>query len=219
MFTLNLRRISLVAGFAAALALSMAAGSKAGTSQATALSDEQTTAVDQISAYFNNLDAISGEFTQTNPQGVVAQGVFHIAKPGRLRFEYAPPTPLVIISDGTWLVVKNKDKDRSEQYPLASTPLAMMLSEKVDLLKQSEIISVEKGETTTTVVLKDPDRIIDGSLELVFNTEKGELQEWAVIDGDGQRTTVALEKIVADAEIDPELFKVELKSRGARTDK
>ena len=97
------------------------------------LSNEQAAAVRKISTYFNSINTLQGEFTQISPKGNVSSGVFHISKPGKLRFEYAPPNPFLIISDGTWLVVQNKSKKRADQYPLSKTPLRLMLAKRVDL--------------------------------------------------------------------------------------
>ena len=65
------------------------------------LSPEQQTAVNAISDYLNSFKTLQGEFTQISPKGNMSQGIFYIAKPGKMRFEYAPPNPFLIVSDGT----------------------------------------------------------------------------------------------------------------------
>ena len=71
---------------------------------------------------------MKGEFTQVSPKGNVSAGVFYISKPGKMRFEYAPPNPFIIVSDGRWVTVKNNAKNKADQYPLSATPLNLMLS-------------------------------------------------------------------------------------------
>ena len=79
--------VLLTAAFAV-LGVSVAWAAKAAN-----LSAEQSAAVQKISTYFNSMKTLQGEFTQISPKGNVSNGVFHIAKPGKMRFEYSPPNP------------------------------------------------------------------------------------------------------------------------------
>ncbi len=185
-----------------------------------ALSQDQRAAVQQISNYFNGMQNLQGEFTQISPKGRVSHGLFYISRPGKLRFEYAPPNPMIVVSDGTWLTIKNRKKNRADQYPLSATPLNLVLSEKVDFLARANILSVKKGEQVTTVRLEDKKRLVDGSLILTFDNAKGQIRKWVVIDPQGRRTTVSLENLVSDVRPDPKLFKVALpNSRKPKADK
>ncbi len=188
-------------------------GSVAFAAKAANLSSEQTAAVQKISQYFNSIRTLQGEFTQISPKGKVSSGIFHISKPGKLRFEYSPPNPFVIVSDGTWLVVRNKAKNRADQYPLSKTPLRLMLSTNVDLLRQAIIKKVETFDNLTTVTLEDRNQLVPGHLILVYDNTKNALQQWAVVDGKGRRTTVSLNKIVAGKAVNPRLFKIKRPDR------
>ena len=194
-------------------ALAFVAASVGFAAQAASLSAQQSAAVQKISAYFNSIKTLQGEFTQISPKGNVSSGIFHILKPGKLRFEYSPPNPFLIVSDGTWLVVQNRKKNRSDEYPLSKTPLRLMLSKHVDLLKQADIKKVETQDGLTTVTLEDRDQLVPGHLILVFDDGKNALQQWSVIDGKGRRTTVALNKIVSGKAVDKKLFRVKRKDR------
>jgi outer membrane lipoprotein-sorting protein len=200
--------------FTAAIALmALAIGSAAFAAKAASLSSDQAAAVQRISQYFNSINNVKGEFTQISPKGNVSSGVFLISRPGRLRFEYAPPNPFLIVSDGTWLVVENRAKKRSDQYPLSKTPLRLMLASNVDLLNQAVIRGVETQDSLTTVTLEDRDQLVPGHLVLVYDNDKQTLQQWAVVDGKGRRTTVTLNRIVAGEEPDKRLFLVKTQSR------
>lgn len=89
---------------------------------------------------------MKGQFTQTGPRGRVSSGVFYIVKPGRMRFEYAPPNPLLVVSDGSWLYVKNRKRNRVDHYPLTTTPLRLILDQKVNLFKETKIQSVSETD-------------------------------------------------------------------------
>ena len=177
------------------------------------LSEGQRGAIQQITGYFNGMRTLQGEFMQVGPKGHISTGIFHISKPGRMRFEYAPPNPFIVVADGTWVTIKNNDKNTADQYPLSATPLRLVLAEQVDLLSEAKIISVELADGLTTVTLEDKDALVPGHLVLIFDEERDELQQWIIVDGQGRRTTISLTEMVAGVDPDPGLFHIELPSR------
>ena len=121
----------ILAGFAVAAAralsrrCSLFAGCLPPPAQRRARSPEQTAAVDEIAQLYQWLPTLQGEFTQIGPKGNgVAKACSICSKPGKMRFEYASPNPFIIVSDGTWVTIKNRAKDKADQYPLSQTPLA-----------------------------------------------------------------------------------------------
>ncbi|VAV95534.1 hypothetical protein MNBD_ALPHA08-1463 [hydrothermal vent metagenome] len=176
----------------------------------TRLTQPQLAAVNEIARYFNSIRSMKGQFTQTGPRGRVSSGVFYIVKPGRMRFEYAPPNPLLVVSDGSWLYVKNRKRNRVDHYPLTTTPLRLILDQKVNLFKETKIQSVSETDELTTVMLKDTSAFASGSLVLVFDKINRVLQQWVVIDERGRRTTVSLSNIENDIRANPKLFVMKL---------
>ncbi len=166
--------------------------------------------VGRINAYFNSFQTLRGDLTQTSPRGRAARGVFFIAKPGKLRFEVEPPTPYIMASDGKWLTLTNKKMNKGDQFPLSKTPLRLLVSNQLDLLKEADVISFEQNEGITTIALSDKKGSIPGQIVLVFDEAKDVLQQWIIIDGKGQRTTVELANLEKDVKINPKLFNVSI---------
>lgn len=176
-----------------------------------ALSAEQAATVQSISDYINSFKNLQGEFTQISPKGNTSRGVFFISKPGKMRFEYAPPNPFLLVADGRWLTIKNRAKEKGDQFPLSQTPLKLVLGNKVDLLRDTDILQFEEAEGVATVMLEPKKSTLGGGqLILIFDQQKQELQQWVIVDGKGRRTTVSLENIVAGVEPDPKLFVVKI---------
>jgi phage N-6-adenine-methyltransferase len=50
-----------------------------------------------VSNYLCSLQTLVGNFVQVGPDGTKTKGDFYIQKPGKMRFEYDPPTPIAII--------------------------------------------------------------------------------------------------------------------------
>ena len=180
------------------------------------LSADQLAAVQRINDYLNSYQSLRGDFLQTSPKGRSTRGVMNIQKPGKLRFEYEPPNPLLIASDGTWLTIKDKKKERGDQVPLSSTPLRLIVAPKINLLAETSVVGFEQTEGFTTVALSDKKGALKGQIVLVFDETKKELQQWIIVDGKGQRTTVQLGNLEKNVKIDPKLFKVTIKREERR---
>src|SRR5262249_24800148 len=144
------------------------------------LTPEQTAAINEIGSYINSFRTLQGEFTQTSPKGTVSKGVFYLSKPGKTRFEYSPPNPFIIVSDGDWVTIQNRAKDKADQYPLSQTPLRLVLSDNVDIYKEADIIGVEQDNGIVTVTLEDKKKLVPGHLVLTYDENRKALQQWII---------------------------------------
>jgi outer membrane lipoprotein-sorting protein len=193
---------------AAALAVALwvtGGGANAGT----ALTDQQGALLDKVETYLNGMRNLKGEFTQVGPAGTISTGVFYISKPGKMRFEYAPPNPFLVISDGRWVTVKNEARNKADQYPVSATPLNLILAENVDL-QGAEVMGVEEKEGAVWVTIESKDKIVPGQLVLIYDLAQSALQQWIVVDGQGRKTTVSIANVENTDAPDPALFKVDV---------
>jgi len=215
----RLRRLLLTSVLAGVVTVAGLAATQAATTADVGFSPEQIAAVKSLGRYFNGIRDIKGQFTQVGPQGNVSTGVFYISKPGRMRFEYAPPNPFIVVSDGTWVTIKNNARNKADQYPLSATPLRLVLANQVDLMSEADIKSVNVQDGLTTVVLEDKDGLVPGQLILVYDNKRKELQSWVIVDGQGRRTTISLDNIEAANHPDPKLFAVSMPAHKAKTNR
>jgi outer membrane lipoprotein-sorting protein len=205
------RRLLIAGVMMVAAGLAVASSAQAG--KPVKLNDEQVAAVRKLNDYINGVKYMRGDFSQISPSGKLAKGVFFISKPGKMRFEYAPPVPLMIVSDGKWVMIKNKNKENGDAGPLSKTPLRIVLAEKVDLLKDATITNYEEGDGLVSVTMEDKGSSIGGQLVLTYDPSRDALQQWVVIDAKGRRTTVTLENVVTGEKPDPKLFVVKFKPK------
>lgn len=198
--------------------LILAFAAQASAAKSIELTAEQTASIQEIASYINGFTTLQGEFTQISPKGKMSKGIFYISKPGKMRFEYAPPNPFLIVADGTWLTVKNRKKEKGDQYPLSETPLRLVLNQDVDLIQDTNILAYEEADGLATITVEDKDTLMGGKLVLVFDRKRKALQQWIVVDSKGRQTTVSLENIVAGIDPDPQLFvvKIDRKQRDSR---
>lgn len=162
-----------------------------------------------LSAYLNKMTTAQTDFTQANSDGSVATGKLFIKRPGRVRFEYAPPDKsLVLASGGQVAIFDAKSNQPPEQYPLKRTPLNLILAQKVDLAKARMVVGHKEVKNATRVVAQDPEHPEYGTIELVFTANPITLRQWIITDDLGQKTTVMLGELKTGETYPPSLFSI-----------
>jgi len=160
----------------------------------------------RISNYLNGLGSMRGHFVQIGPDGDLSEGDFYMRRPGRLRFEYMPPNNSLIVADGTWVGVCDRQISVFDRFPLSETPLDLLLRDRVDLRKEGAVTGIERSEGQLRVHAIDPEAPDQGSITMIFNNNPLELRQWIVVDAQGLTTTVALSETRSNVELSPKLF-------------
>ncbi len=164
----------------------------------------------RVSAYLSSLQTLVGNFVQVGPDGSKTKGEFYIQKPGKVRFEYEPPSPIAIIADGSALAVRDRKLATQEIYPLSQTPLRFLLSDRIDLLKDTNVVSVTADELFISITIEEKNILIGTSrLMLMIGAKDGQLKQWTVTDPQGYDTTVAVYNLDSTRKVDPGLFKID----------
>lgn len=162
-----------------------------------------------LSAYLNSLSTAEVEFTQVNADGSIATGKLFIKRPGRARFEYAPPDKSLVLAGGGQVAIFDaKSNQLPEQYPLKRTPLNLILADNVDLGRAKMVVGHAEDGTSTRVKAQDPDNPEYGTIELVFTAAPVELRQWVITDDVGNQTTVILGDMVKGGNLPFALFSI-----------
>jgi outer membrane lipoprotein-sorting protein len=180
--------------------------------QKVALSPAEQAVIQRASDYFNGLGDLVGEFMQINPNGEQVAGKFYLSRPGKVRFDYAKPSTLQVISDGTTVAVRDRKLNTQDLYFLAQTPLRILLAERVDLQKDAKVLSVSHESEITTIVIEERSIAGSGKLSVVFEGAGFELRQWTVTDPQGLNTTVAIYNIEKTKKLDPSIFRIRFDS-------
>jgi outer membrane lipoprotein-sorting protein len=170
---------------------------------------KQRALVERVNAYLTSVQTMVGDFVQVAPDGGRTNGKFYLQKPGRVRFEYNPPSPVELIADGQSMVVRDRKLATQDLYPLSQTPLRFLLADRIDLLKDTDLVGVYSDDMFVTVVIEQR-QILGGThrLMLMFSTKDLELKQWTVTDPQGYDTTVAVYNLDKTKKPDPDLFKI-----------
>jgi len=171
------------------------------------LDPHQTEIVNKVSGYFNTLDNLQGRFVQTGADGKVMKGKFAMKRPGRFRFDYARPSLQVIISDGRFLAIQDRDLNNEDRVELDQTPFRLLLRSDVDIARDAQILAVEDAGDKVAVTLQDKSPDTPGRIRLVFSTTpEFQLDQWVTKDAQGLDTTVEVSDLDKSVELDPKMF-------------
>jgi outer membrane lipoprotein-sorting protein len=164
----------------------------------------------RVSTYLSSLQSLVGNFVQVGPDGTKTRGDFYIQKPGKMRFEYDDPNPIAIVADGQTLVVRDRKLATQDVYPLSQTPLRYLLSDRIDLLKDTNVVSVSADDLYISVTIEEKQALIGTSrMMLMVGVKDGQLKQWTVTDPQGYDTTVAVYNLDTSKKLDPSLFKID----------
>jgi outer membrane lipoprotein-sorting protein len=187
--------------FAALLGKSTAAG---------ALNPEQRRIIERVNNYLSGVQVMSGKFVQVGPDGRRTQGEFFILKPGKVRFEYDDPSPIQLIANGESVAVRDRKLATQDIYPLSQTPLRFLLSDRVDLMKDTNLVAVYADDVFITVVVEERNGVVGTSrLMIMFGAKDMQLKQWTVTDPQGYDTTVAVYNLDTSKRPNPDLFKID----------
>ncbi|MGQ0664781.1 MAG: LolA family protein [Pseudomonadota bacterium] len=162
--------------------------------------------VARVEEYLNALKTLSARFLQVAPSGEALEGTIYLSRPGRMRIEYDPPSPTLLIA-GRGMFIHYDSALKSVIYlPLDATPVGVLLREPVELAGEVSVHAVERGPGSLRLTLVQTKDLRAGKLTLVFHDRPLALANWQVTDAQGAVTRVALIEPRAGVSLDPALF-------------
>ena len=174
-----------------------------------AITNEERAVLAEISQKLSGVATMNGEFVQYDPDGTQRQGKFYIARPGRVRFQYDPPTTISVIADGESVLVFDKKLQTYDIWPLSQTPLRLLLDSNLDLSTSERLRRVSVAPDLVEVELQDDTKFSSGTLNLVFDRKTSELRQWTVTDQQGLQTLVTLYNVETGKQLAGDLFKID----------
>lgn len=171
----------------------------------------------ELAGYINSIQSAQSGFTQINDDGSITTGEIFIKRPGRARFDYAAPdNSLVIAGGGQVAIFDPKSNVPPEQFPLARTPLNLILGRNIDFNKSNMIVGHAEDGEATVVTVQDPAHPEYGNIQLKFTGNPVQLRQWVITNDAGQQTTVIMQSLEKTSSIPSRLFNIpqEIQARG-----
>lgn len=162
-----------------------------------------------IAAYLNHLTTLKARFTQLAPDGALTDGTAWLWRPGRMRFQYDKPSPLLLVAGGGKLIFRDNSLDQTSVIPIDNSPLGILLAPHValDAAGGVVVLGLNREPGLVRLRLARLGQESQGSLALTFTTDPLALKSWRVTDAQGNQTKVTLEDCDTGAgSFDPGLF-------------
>ena len=187
---------------------------KRGAAQAVARPLDARAVLKGVNAWFNRATTLECDFVQLGPNGRRSSGKLYIDRPGKLRFEYDPPSTLEIIADGRSVAVRDRRLATQDQYFLSQTPLKFLLKEPFDIARDLKVLDLQINPDNIAVRVEDSTTFGGTSrIRLIFDPKTFQLEQWAVVDPQGYETLVSLSNVNTGVQLDPQLFRIPERER------
>jgi outer membrane lipoprotein-sorting protein len=164
--------------------------------------------LDAAETYLNNLTTLTANFQQIAPDGSFARGELFIKRPGKMRWNYAPPNEIQMVANDDTLIYYDAEMDEVSYLSLDDTLAAFITKPSIDFDDPELLISRvadEAGLLRFSVSHRaQPD---NGALLLVFRTDPMQLYQLLIENAGGEVTIITLDNIRKGAPLDDALFR------------
>ena len=167
-------------------------------------------AVARANAWLDAARVMTADFVQIGPDGQRSEGTLSVARPGRMLFQYTDPARFEIVADGRSVAVIDHKLNTQDEYFIAQTPLKFLLSDHIDIARDTRVLSVAQEGNAVTIEIEDR-AALGGTahISLVFDASTFALRQWTVIDAQGFQTVVTLFDLDLTTKPDPALFHID----------
>jgi outer membrane lipoprotein-sorting protein len=148
-----------------------------------------------VEAYLNGLTTFRAKFLQLAQNGASATGTAWIVRPGRMRFDYDPPEPTLLVASGGQVLMYDRELRSPTTVPASSTPLGILLRPEIRLSGDITVVGAERRGGFLHVGLHRTGHAAEGRLTLSFQENPMQLRQWTVLDAQGRETRVTLYEI------------------------
>ncbi|MEZ5666389.1 MAG: outer membrane lipoprotein carrier protein LolA [Alphaproteobacteria bacterium] len=173
---------------------------------APAAAQSQQEDIQRIETYLNSIGSMEARFLQVDPAGNSVQGTLFILRPGRLRFEYDEPSPILIVADGTWVHYHDKELDQTSRALISDTTVEFFTRNDLRLQGDVTVTDFKREGGLITVTLVDSSNPDEGSVAFTFDADPLNLRQWVVTDPEGAQTLVALLSFETNVPLDANMF-------------
>ncbi|MBL8641966.1 MAG: outer-membrane lipoprotein carrier protein LolA [Alphaproteobacteria bacterium] len=161
----------------------------------------------QAENYFQQLKTVKSRFVQTAADGSQTRGTFYLSRPGKLRFEYDPPSKDFVVADGFFIYFYDGEMKQQSNAPIGQTLADFLLRKDFKLsgdLKVTKIMRAGGYIQITVIQSKLPKA---GDLTLAFTeAPKYQLKKWRVKDSVGNITETELFDMQTGLKLPSSLF-------------
>jgi outer membrane lipoprotein-sorting protein len=165
--------------------------------------------LEQAQNYLNKIRTMKAAFTQVAPNGQISNGTLYIKRAGKMRWEYAPPTPIIMVTRGTFLRYYDHELEQVSDIPIAGTIASYLAKDNINFasneIKVLEAVSDSGVQVVRITSSKSPD---EGEISFIFSEKPYKLKNILTKDSKGLETTIALQNAEYNLKLNDELFEI-----------
>jgi len=199
------RRAAITAGLAWAAVLMSPVAQAAEPPVGVVLTPQDTADLQRIAAYLSSIRTMYARFQQVSGGGGTATGQLWMARPGRMRFEYDPPSPILLLADMFYVYYVDKELAEMSKVGLKSTPAWLLLRDPITF-SDLVVTRFDRGANALRVTVVEKAEPDSGSLTMVFSDQPLAFRQWTIVDQQRKATTVSLSNAQFGIALDPKLF-------------
>lgn len=147
----------------------------------------------RVETYLNSLTTIESKFVQIAPDGSLSSGQFFLKRPGKMRWQYEPPVPVLIIANRGTLTYYDYELKQVSNISLDDTLAGFLAKDTIRFdPKVIKILDVNDTDSVIRIRLTQADKPEEGELTLELSDSPLQLRNMTIKDASGQETNVSL---------------------------
>ncbi|KXV00515.1 hypothetical protein AD929_10940 [Gluconobacter potus] len=162
--------------------------------------------ISRIEDALGQVTTLQARFRQTAADGSTTVGTATLDRPGRMRFDYDKPSPLLLVANDGRVVFQDRSVDQVTTIPLDRTPLGLLLRPELKLSGDVTVTGFEHSNGQIRVQVVRTRSAGEGTLTLVLSDAPLGLLGWTVVDAQGRTTTIALSDVRLGGTVPQSLF-------------
>lgn len=179
--------------------------SGAAKAEVVAATPEQITAAEQ---YLNTLTTVTSDFIQVGPEGDIANGTFYLSRPGKLRWQYQPPVPIVITANSGTITYYDAELDQISYLSEKETLASFLTRKNIAFKDDINLVGATIEDGVLKIMLAQKGKEDEGSMMLVFEQKPLLLRKIEITDPTKKKTSINFNNPQYGMKLDDKLFVV-----------
>jgi outer membrane lipoprotein carrier protein len=156
--------------------------------------------------YLNNITSFVADFTEVGEEGNVRTGIFYLSRPGRFRWQYHPPTPFLIVANGSLLTYHDMELNQKTYLSLNNNLAGFLIKKHISFTDGVKIVGSKQGAGLTHITIVAENKPTAEKITLVFSDKPILLKQLEVFDANQHLTVVNFYNIRDNMLLDKSLF-------------
>ncbi len=159
-----------------------------------------------VETYLNGISTLRAHFVQTTSDGKQVEGIFLLKRPGKMRFDYAPPLTDFIVADGSFITYYDGRMKQQSNVSIDRSLAGFFLRPNLKFSGDISVSGVKRDNSFLWVTLVQSKEPLAGSMTLVLTENPMQLKKWIVVDAQEMITKVELSNVESGVKFDDDIF-------------